>query len=559
MDKGPSEIVKLTERISKDPKSKLFVPLAEEYKKIGDVEMAIYVLTEGLKNNPGYITARSFLGRLLLEKGDLAGAQKELEDVVKAIPDNLLAQRKLGDLYILQTKPSEALKHYQLALSLNSRDEEIASLVADLEAGNDVSARIQQPHPQPSPEPEKPAPQEIKQQPPTTPTSASVPTPIAGAPHEKRGEPIQIPEAAVAPAPHPVADAEEPEEVLFVEPLENEPPAQEPHEEGLDFLTEQPQTHTPELHMPELHTPEPLLEEFSEPLFESTDQVTVDLSPQDQAPAEPVVFPEAESKTPQPVVAEELFGTELMEPDLVEAELVEEEPVAMPAPDVTETPMPVAAEEPFGNEFIEPDLVKAELVEEEPVAMPASDVAEETPEKTDDFKTDTLAELYIAQGFFEKAIDIYEQMLADNPNSKGLQDKLERVKTMAAASAAPPVQEQKAETDIFAEPKAYSAQEEELEQKKPDDFFGQPEEFVTAADAEAQQSTAKDMPQPVQDAIRAKPAFTDFEPREYVPPKPEPVGAPAQKAHAAPKSPKASRKETIDRLESWLRNIKKES
>ena len=105
MVKETSEIVKLTERVSKDPKSKLFVPLAEEYKKTGDLEMAVYVLIEGLKNNPGYVTARSILGRLLLEQGDLAGSQKELEEVVKVIPDNLLAQRKLGDICILQNNP----------------------------------------------------------------------------------------------------------------------------------------------------------------------------------------------------------------------------------------------------------------------------------------------------------------------------------------------------------------------------------------------------------------------------------------------------------------------
>ncbi|HET6363683.1 MAG TPA: hypothetical protein VFG02_01405, partial [Nitrospirota bacterium] len=77
MDKDNPEIAKLVERISKDPKSKLFVPLAEEYKKVGDIEKSIHVLMEGLKNNPGYVTARSFLGRLLFDKGDMAGAQRE--------------------------------------------------------------------------------------------------------------------------------------------------------------------------------------------------------------------------------------------------------------------------------------------------------------------------------------------------------------------------------------------------------------------------------------------------------------------------------------------------
>ncbi len=143
MGKDTSEIAKLTERISKDPKSKLFVPLAEEYKKNGDIEMAIHVLSEGLKNNPGYVTARSFLGRLLLEKGELAASQTEFEEVVKAIPDNLLAQRKLGDLNILQNRQEEALKHYKIALALNPGDAEVATLISDIEGGIDVRARLQ--------------------------------------------------------------------------------------------------------------------------------------------------------------------------------------------------------------------------------------------------------------------------------------------------------------------------------------------------------------------------------------------------------------------------------
>ena len=130
MNKEISEIAKLTGRISKDPKSKLFVPLAEEYKKAGDIDMAIHVLLEGLKRNPEYVIARSSLGKLLIAKGDLAGAQKEFEDVVKISPDNLMAQKKLGDLLILQNRPHDALSHYKIALSLNPDDGELASLMS---------------------------------------------------------------------------------------------------------------------------------------------------------------------------------------------------------------------------------------------------------------------------------------------------------------------------------------------------------------------------------------------------------------------------------------------
>jgi tetratricopeptide (TPR) repeat protein len=125
-----SEIAKLTERISKDPKSKLFVPLAEEYKKMGDIEMAIHVLSEGLKVNPSYVTARSFLGRLLLEQGDFAASQKEFEEVVKAIPDNLLAQKKLGDLHLLQSRQKEALVMRRLLRSFQSWNQGLTQVLS---------------------------------------------------------------------------------------------------------------------------------------------------------------------------------------------------------------------------------------------------------------------------------------------------------------------------------------------------------------------------------------------------------------------------------------------
>jgi hypothetical protein len=234
MEKETSEIIKLTERISKDPKSKLFVPLAEEYKKAGDLEMAIHVLTEGLKNNPGYATARSILGRLLLERGDLSGSQKELEEVVRIIPDNLLAQRKLGDVCILQGKPAEALKHYKSVMALNTHDDEIASMISDIEAGRDVRSRIAQPKLQPTqvkaeqsdakPQPSAVAMQQKQAVPTSTPTADQVS--------------VKTPFAAPAVTPPVASTNDEPEEILIVEPLEKEKLKQESTTEASDVLSE---------------------------------------------------------------------------------------------------------------------------------------------------------------------------------------------------------------------------------------------------------------------------------------------------------------------------------
>jgi hypothetical protein len=60
------------------------------------------------------------------------------------------------------------------------------------------------------------------------------------------------------------------------------------------------------------------------------------------------------------------------------------------------------------------------------------------------------------------------------------------------------------------------------------------------------------------DSSRVKPLYSDFEPREYTPPSAEPGPEKEMKMTAALKQPAVARKETIDRLENWLKNIIKE-
>jgi tetratricopeptide (TPR) repeat protein len=474
MEKETSEIIKLTERISKDPKSKLFVPLAEEYKKAGDLEMAIHVLTEGLKNNPGYVTARSILGRLLLERGDLSGSQKELEEVVRIIPDNLLAQRKLGDVCILQGKPAEALKHYKSVMALNTHDDEIASMISDIEAGRDVRSRIAQPKLQPTQE-------KVEQ-------SDAKPQPSAVVTQQKQATPTSTPTAdqvSVTPAvTSPVASTnDEPEEILIVEPLEKEKLKQESTTKASDVLSEKGSVQT--------------------------------------------ILPSTEEPARKPIVA---TGQ-----DPVEVRIV-------------------------GGVFAEQEISKGPGQAE----AQRGDTKQAPSEKSDDFTTDTLAELYIAQGFYDKAIDIYVRMLADNPNSQGLKNKLDRVKAMAAGPATSASEELgKGVSDIFAEPQVYSAQQEPSADKKADDVFGKLAKETTTAKAKETPMAGLDeadkfVPPVDQEFAKSKPLYTDFEPREYTPPKTETVEATAEQTAAAPKSSAANRKETITRLESWLKNIKKE-
>jgi tetratricopeptide (TPR) repeat protein len=463
MDKDTSEIAKLTERISKDPKSKLFVPLAEEYKKAGDIEMSIHVLTEGLKNNPGYVTARSFLGRLLFEKGDLAGAQKEFDEVAKTIPDNLMAQRKLGDLYVLQNRPADALKHYKIALSLNPGDEEMAALVSDVEAGRDVKGRLLRPK---QPTGEKQLTKDEPAQ--SAPVGAKIepqPSPIVA----KQPEPVQVPVMSAM-------GTEEPEEVLVVEPLEFE---RRTHQEFATELAGQKK---------------------EEVLPEPEKQVEKKLPD-----AEFDFLAEQGHEAGTAAVQEEPAGTAFG--------------MAEPGQDESSSYAGTA----------EPSPVETES---------AVKVPDASSEKGDDFTTDTLAELYIAQGFFEKAIDIYQRMLTDNPHSQKLKDKLTRVRAMASQAA--PAAELKTEV------KPVSAANEEVI------FLGGSEQPAETGSGHPKFETGFDVTPP-------KHFDAGFEPLEYVPPQATEKHQPVEKkTPPVMKSPAAGRKETIDRLESWLKNIMKE-
>lgn len=127
------DIERLKEKISRDPNSKLFVPLAEEYKKAGMLDEAVELLTGGLENQPGYLSARVSLGKIFIERGMLSEARTEFEKVIAAIPDNLYAHKKLAEIYKELGDKDKATKELRTVLKLNSLDDWAAASLAEIE------------------------------------------------------------------------------------------------------------------------------------------------------------------------------------------------------------------------------------------------------------------------------------------------------------------------------------------------------------------------------------------------------------------------------------------
>ena len=73
----------LKARLDRDSNSRVFLQLAEEYRRAGRLDEAVRVLDDGLKTHPVYIAARVVLGRTLLESGQAERSVRELEHAVE--------------------------------------------------------------------------------------------------------------------------------------------------------------------------------------------------------------------------------------------------------------------------------------------------------------------------------------------------------------------------------------------------------------------------------------------------------------------------------------------
>lgn len=143
------EIDRLASQLAKDPHSKVFMPLAEEYGKVGMWKEAATVLEDGLKLYPGFITAMVALGRAYDHLGQAKQAKAILEESVKLSPENLRAHRTLIKIYTSEGLGESARKSCAVILAVNPRDEEALSVQAAL--GGPLKQPLQPQQPKPAP------------------------------------------------------------------------------------------------------------------------------------------------------------------------------------------------------------------------------------------------------------------------------------------------------------------------------------------------------------------------------------------------------------------------
>lgn len=133
-DIQPELVEKYQILLQKDPKSQVFAPLSEAYRKMGLVEEAFRIAVRGVQFNPQFAGGRIALAKIFIDRDNLQGAIDELEKAVELSPDNILAHSLLAESYLRIKMPKSALRSFKMVLFLAPTNEKAQKAVRKLES-----------------------------------------------------------------------------------------------------------------------------------------------------------------------------------------------------------------------------------------------------------------------------------------------------------------------------------------------------------------------------------------------------------------------------------------
>src|SRR5690349_6870008 len=129
---GTARIDELRKKFDENPR-RYFAPLANEYRKSGDFEQAIFICQEFLPQQPGHMSGHIVYGQALFESGRHDEARSVFETALALDPENLIALRHLGDIARAQGDNETARAWYRRVLESDPRNEEIAGILTSLD------------------------------------------------------------------------------------------------------------------------------------------------------------------------------------------------------------------------------------------------------------------------------------------------------------------------------------------------------------------------------------------------------------------------------------------
>ncbi|HXY31711.1 MAG TPA: tetratricopeptide repeat protein [Gemmatimonadaceae bacterium] len=466
-------IEELIQQYAQNPR-RVFARLANEYRKAGKLDDAILICRSNVPLQPTYISGYIVLGQALYDYGQFDEARETFEAALNLDPENLIALRHLGDIARSGGDLDSARSWYHRLLEVDPQNDEVALQLSQLEAAAAPRA----------PEPESGAPiswSDINPERQASPPMA----PPQGVPGVSLGSSLDFGDDAQqtlaqalgmdAPAATPMEETQIAGLTRgfgLVEFSDPPPPPAVPEPEAPPAPIErEASTWTYDVQS------EPVAAEWSAPSVEpepATAGAEIERAPElsmDHPTAEPMAAEASDVRSfaePVPAFEPEPDLPPALEPPSVEPPRVTAhappiEPVTYGRPEEEEEPplslgevepsftrqdergrvdswssveMPSAEQHPAAGE---PEEREQRWDIEEPydptvgrmLDLPRATPSEATPAA---FVTETMAELYLQQGFHEEALSIYRQLSAQRPDDEALKERIARLEGGAKSS-----------------------------------------------------------------------------------------------------------------------------
>ena len=403
-----ARLEELQKRFDENPR-RFFAPLANEYRKSGDLDRAIELCQAHLIDQPGNMNGHVVYGQALFEAGRYDESRVTFETALTLDPENLIALRHLGDIARSHADTAGARHWYSRVLDADPRNEEIIAFLGELDA---IDAN----------------------------TAAAAAAAVAQAPTQVMTPPrSSTPAAPLMPTPVIPMDA-----IVAADQQEAAPMDFGLMDMSLDFGTSETVTleEPGDDHLPGVLSTSAEIDEL-DAASASLDTFAAAAAPLEPFVAEPIdafaAIPHTDipADVGFPSFADIGFGDE---PEQVVAE---------------SAPLDFASlsfEPPALDEPLHAASLHDELVHDEPVfrtSTPAFGVdavvgrvptfdaeASHVSETPAPFVTETMAELYLSQGFREEALEVYKQLSAQNPNDESLKDRVRSIEGGGRSSVA---------------------------------------------------------------------------------------------------------------------------
>jgi tetratricopeptide (TPR) repeat protein len=389
----------LQQKFEENPR-RYFAPLANEYRKGGQPKRAIEICREHLEQMPGHMSGQIVYGQALYEAGDFDEAREVFGRALSLDPENLIALRSLGDMSLQAGNTAEARTWYSRLLDADPKDTAVIALISEIDASADATPVAAEIPGIDTDVGDQQIPSEIE-----NPTLEFLDTGVTPEPASASSQPESSQPSAAADAPlgierhYPIQEASPPESV-----------AQSPVPQGLS------------------------IDDLGVPFGGSAAEGLKSALPEDRGPLaspSPAQPPAPQPPAPQPAAPERPAP----QPPAPEPTAPERFPAR---PEASQEA--ASQSDAISDAFAEADAAQEDFAPQPEPEPAASQHAEKPDEKAfsgasaEPFVNETMAQLYLQQGYKQLALKVYRQLAVARPNDEALRNRIAEIEAEDAAA-----------------------------------------------------------------------------------------------------------------------------